>query len=219
MSAASRWRGQASCPPGAASWMCTPQLWRPRCGLSFFGDEVDALGIFDPGTQRRTANVEKAVLLPAAETLLHLAPGGLVSLLKAAGPALRRRRPRTAWRNWRPPSGRTGRPWRRGAPSSGRPVSSPNLSGACHRSGLSPPYDACVLFSESNRVGGTGQDLAVAAGGGRQDPAGQGGWMGPAGRCPAPMSSCAAGWRTSPSPIWTPSPCPLIRRPPGVCCP
>ncbi len=71
----------------------------------FFGDEVDALGIFDPGTQRRTANVEKAVLLPAAETLLHLAPGGLAGLLKQ----LDRRSAaavRTAWRNWRPPSGR-----------------------------------------------------------------------------------------------------------------
>ena len=48
----------------------------------FFGDEVDALGIFDPVTQRRTANVEQAVLLPAAETLPHLAPGGLAGLLK-----------------------------------------------------------------------------------------------------------------------------------------
>ena len=47
-----------------------------------FGDEVDALGIFDPVTQRRTANVEQAVLLPAAETLPHLAPGGLAGLLK-----------------------------------------------------------------------------------------------------------------------------------------
>ena len=48
----------------------------------FFGDEVAALGIFDPVTQRRTANVEQAVLLPAAETLPHLAPGGLAGLLK-----------------------------------------------------------------------------------------------------------------------------------------
>ena len=39
-------------------------------------------GIFDPVTQRRTANVEQAVLLPAAETLPHLAPGGLAGLLK-----------------------------------------------------------------------------------------------------------------------------------------
>ena len=35
-----------------------------RC--DFFDDEIDALGRFDPGTQRRTENIPRAVLLPAA---------------------------------------------------------------------------------------------------------------------------------------------------------
>ena len=46
----------------------------------FFGDELDAMGLFDPATQRRTENVERAVLLPAAEALPHLAPGGTAGL-------------------------------------------------------------------------------------------------------------------------------------------
>ncbi|MCI8912552.1 MAG: transcription-repair coupling factor [Lawsonibacter sp.] len=50
--------------------------------VEFFGDEVDAMGIFDPATQRRTENLESAVLLPAAEVLPQLAPGGLVGLTK-----------------------------------------------------------------------------------------------------------------------------------------
>ena len=48
--------------------------------VEFFGDEVDAMGVFDPETQRRTGNIESAVLLPAAETLPRLAPGGLTGL-------------------------------------------------------------------------------------------------------------------------------------------
>ena len=35
----------------------------------FWGDEVDAMGSFDPATQRRTENLDRAVLLPGAETL------------------------------------------------------------------------------------------------------------------------------------------------------
>lgn len=34
----------------------------------FFGDELDTMGYFDPITQRRTENVDEAVLLPVAET-------------------------------------------------------------------------------------------------------------------------------------------------------
>jgi len=48
--------------------------------VEFFGDEVDAMGVFDPSTQRRTRNVEEAVLLPAAEVLPQMAPGGLAGL-------------------------------------------------------------------------------------------------------------------------------------------
>lgn len=104
----------------------------------FFGDEVDALGIFDPGTQRRTANVEKAVLLPAAETLLHLAPGGLAGLLKQLD-----RRSAAAVQDGLEELAATlragpGGPGGGALLPGGRPVSSPNLSGACHRGGLSP---------------------------------------------------------------------------------
>lgn len=184
----------------------------------FFGDEVDALGIFDPGTQRRTANVEKAVLLPAAETLLHLAPGGLAGLLKQLD-----RRSAAAVQDGLEELAATLRQDRealeegRSFPVADRylPLIYPELATAVDYL----PYDACVLFSESSRVGERAktwqwqleEDVKTLLERGELD--------GPAGRCPAPMSSCAAGWRTSPSPIWTPSPCPLIRRPPGVCCP
>ena len=47
----------------------------------FWGDELDSMGFFDPATQRRTENAERAVLLPAAETLPHLAPGGVLGLV------------------------------------------------------------------------------------------------------------------------------------------
>ena len=53
----------------------SPLMEQPvRC--EFFDDEVDSLGAFDPGTQRRTENVSVALLLPAAEVLPGLAPGG-----------------------------------------------------------------------------------------------------------------------------------------------
>ena len=43
----------------------SPLMEQPvRC--EFFDDEVDSLGAFDPGTQRRTENVSVALLLPAA---------------------------------------------------------------------------------------------------------------------------------------------------------
>lgn len=45
-----------------------------RC--EFFDDEIDSIGAFDPGTQRRTENVSSALLLPAAEILPELTPGG-----------------------------------------------------------------------------------------------------------------------------------------------
>ena len=41
-----------------------------RC--EFFDDEIDSLGAFDPGTQRRTENVSSALLLPAADASLAL---------------------------------------------------------------------------------------------------------------------------------------------------
>ncbi len=82
-----------------------------------------------------------------------------------------------------------------------------------------PPMTPASSSRRDNRVGGTGQDLAVAAGGGRQDPAGRGGWMGPAGRCPAPMSSCAAGWRDFPFAYLDSFALSAYPAAPGVCCP
>ncbi|WP_186567607.1 transcription-repair coupling factor [Lawsonibacter celer] len=48
----------------------------------FFGDEVDSLGLFDAGTQRRTENISQAEILPAAEVLPQFAPGGRAGLLE-----------------------------------------------------------------------------------------------------------------------------------------
>ena len=53
--------------------------------VEFFGDEIDAMGVFDPATQRRTENVSQARLLPAAELLPQLAPGGLAGLAAKLG--------------------------------------------------------------------------------------------------------------------------------------
>ena len=49
----------------------------------FFGDELDAMGFFDPTTQRRTENTEQALLLPVAEALPGLHPGGTAGLIEA----------------------------------------------------------------------------------------------------------------------------------------
>ncbi len=46
----------------------------------FWGDELDSMGYFDPSTQRRVENIRTAEILPAAETLPRLAPGGLLGL-------------------------------------------------------------------------------------------------------------------------------------------
>ncbi len=57
----------------------SPLMEQPvRC--EFFDDEIDSMGTFDPGTQRRSANVETALLLPAGEVLPHCAEGGLEGL-------------------------------------------------------------------------------------------------------------------------------------------
>ncbi len=46
----------------------------------FFGDELDAMGFFDPITQRRTDNLDLALLLPVAECVPQLHPGGIDGL-------------------------------------------------------------------------------------------------------------------------------------------
>ena len=60
----------------------SPLMEQPvRC--EFFDDEIDSMGTFDPGTQRRVKNVKSALVLPAAEVLPHAAPGGAVGLADA----------------------------------------------------------------------------------------------------------------------------------------
>ena len=58
--------------------------------VEFFGDEVDAMGLFDPETQRRVENIGSAEILPAAEVLPQLAPGGLGGLANAMEQAISR---------------------------------------------------------------------------------------------------------------------------------
>ena len=48
--------------------------------LELFGDEIDAMGLFDPDSQRRVENLREAHILPAAEVLPQLAPGGAAGL-------------------------------------------------------------------------------------------------------------------------------------------
>ena len=62
----------------------SPAMERPA-RIEFFGDEVDAMGAFDPATQRRTENLDRVTVLPAAEVLPWLAPGGLAGLSKSLG--------------------------------------------------------------------------------------------------------------------------------------
>ena len=48
--------------------------------VEFFGEELDAMGYFDPDTQRRTENVSSIVILPVGETQPRLHPHGLSGL-------------------------------------------------------------------------------------------------------------------------------------------
>lgn len=49
--------------------------------VEFWGDEVDTLYSFDVSTQRRTEQIDRAELLPAAETLPQLTGGGVLGLV------------------------------------------------------------------------------------------------------------------------------------------
>ena len=51
--------------------------------MEFWGDEIDSMGSFDVDTQRRIENVGLCRVLPAAETLAQLAPGGEEGLAAA----------------------------------------------------------------------------------------------------------------------------------------
>ena len=48
----------------------------------FFGDELDTMGYFDPQTQRRCENIDKATILPVSETQPSLHPQGIDGLCK-----------------------------------------------------------------------------------------------------------------------------------------
>jgi transcription-repair coupling factor (superfamily II helicase) len=117
----------------------------------FWGDEVDAMGSFDPATQRRTENLDRAVLLPGAETLPQLAPGGLGGLL-----ALLDKRIAKAEKDGHKElkstleADREALEQGRSLPAVDRylPLIYPTLATAADYL----PLDACVLFSESSRV-------------------------------------------------------------------
>ncbi len=74
----------------------SPQMEKP-VRAEFFDDEIDAMGFFDPATQRRTENVSKVLLLPAAEVLPHCADGLPAALDKLAS-RIAKRRPELAER-------------------------------------------------------------------------------------------------------------------------
>ena len=48
--------------------------------MEFWGDEIDSMGLFDVTSQRRSENIPACRILPAAEALAQLAPGGVAGL-------------------------------------------------------------------------------------------------------------------------------------------
>ena len=62
--------------------------------VEFWGDELDTMGFFDSISQRRTENLEEAVLLPVAETVPGLHPGGTAGLCADLDRLVRRQRSR-----------------------------------------------------------------------------------------------------------------------------
>ena len=183
----------------------------------FFGDELDAMGLFDPATQRRTENVERAVLLPAAEALPHLAPGGtaglaarLEKLAAGAEKAGRHELAQTLRQD------REALEQGRSFPATDRYLALiyPQLATAAD---YLPP-DACVLFSESSRVGERAKTYQWQLEEDAKSLMERGSWTAPAPYCPAPSRSSTPGCPTGRRPIWTPSLCRLIRCPPAACC-
>ena len=62
----------------------------------FFGDELDAIGYFDPDTQRRTENAERVVVLPVGESQPMLHPDGKEGLCADLNALISRQRRRKA---------------------------------------------------------------------------------------------------------------------------
>lgn len=118
----------------------------------FWGDELDTMGTFDPSTQRRTENVDRAVLLPAAETLPQLAHGGLSGLLERLDQlSAKARRDGNEDLAVTLQQDRDALGEGRSFPAADRylPLIYPKVATAADFL----PLDACVLFSESSRVG------------------------------------------------------------------
>lgn len=73
-------------------------VFSPACDkpvrVEFFGDEIDTMGFFDPGTQRREENAESCMLLPVSETLPHCHPEGISGLCKDLSSLIARQRRR-----------------------------------------------------------------------------------------------------------------------------
>ncbi|NLC72454.1 MAG: transcription-repair coupling factor [Ruminococcaceae bacterium] len=72
--------GQFSLRGGILDFYSPGSLYPVRA--DFWGDEIDSLGYFDVSNQRRINNIEKAIVLPAAETLVSLYKGGVSALSK-----------------------------------------------------------------------------------------------------------------------------------------
>ena len=62
--------------------------------MEFFGDELDAMGYFDPSTQRRTENIDSVIILPVGETQPKLHPEGLNGLCQDITQQIARQRRR-----------------------------------------------------------------------------------------------------------------------------
>ena len=60
----------------------------------FFGDELDTMGYFDPETQRRTENIDSAVILPVGETQPRLHAQGIDGLCRELQQLIARQRRR-----------------------------------------------------------------------------------------------------------------------------
>ncbi|MBE6972523.1 MAG: transcription-repair coupling factor [Ruminococcaceae bacterium] len=128
----------------------SPEMPQP-VRAEFFGDDLDAMGYFDPVSQRRTENVARVRLLPAAELLPQLAPGGLSGLLEQLDQLIA-----GAEKQEEQELSSTLRGDRE-AIAAGRtlPALDRYLTLICPDNTTAADYlppDACVLFSESSRV-------------------------------------------------------------------
>ena len=124
--------------------------WEQPVRVEFFGDEVDAMGYFDPASQRRTQNADSVTILPAAEVLPHTAPGGLAGLDRALQ-KLAAKATRDGLEDLAANLERD-----REAAKEGRlPAPDRYLALICpgeHTAAEFFPPDACVVFSETARV-------------------------------------------------------------------